>query len=160
MGSCPVYCEIFNSTPGLYPLEASRIHPSCGNQKYLRTCPRLLGEQSGSWWRTNVLGQLGKETLYLALRIENSEHIRKNFQDLPLTWDLMEQLKPLTSAQESSLASLILLPFEQKIGLSEFWAYGNLTFRQHQVVLRNCRVYNQDRPSFQLWLCRFWAVLC
>lgn len=59
---------------------------------------------------------VGKEGL------ENSEH-RENFQDQPVTSDFMEKLLLLASPQveqEQSLASLILLPFEQKIGLSEF----------------------------------------
>ena len=51
----------------------------------------------------------------------------------------MEELQLLASAQveeEQSLASLILLPFEQKMGLSEFRACGNLIFRQHWMVFR------------------------
>lgn len=50
VGDCSMYCTIFSSIPGLYPLDASSIPRwSCGKQKDLPMWPNIL-------WAANVPG--------------------------------------------------------------------------------------------------------
>lgn len=44
LGSCPVYCSMFNSIPGLYPLEASSIPPQvCDPPQHLQMLTSVSG---------------------------------------------------------------------------------------------------------------------
>lgn len=46
-GCSPVYCQMFNRIPGLYPIGAnSTPFPSCDKQKYLQTLPNVPWEKN------------------------------------------------------------------------------------------------------------------